>query len=79
MRIINVITLLKGVIETLESFPIIEDQLSDDVIEAASTCFIEKLPEHVENVSDIESYLEDGYYDDENGYEVYLTWSNSNI
>jgi len=79
MRIINVITLLKGVIETLESFPIIEDQLSDDVIEAASTCFIEKLHEHVENVSDIESYLEDGYYDDENGYEVYLTWSNSNI
>lgn len=82
MRIINVLEIINGIPSNIESFPIYEDQLSEDVIEQAEILFIEKINKNIypEVLSDEkqEFYLDEGSYDDMNGYEVYIIWSDIN-
>jgi hypothetical protein len=79
MRIINVLEIINGIPSQIESFPIFEDQLSEEVIEQAEKFFIEccKAGESVEfSEEDIEFMLDEASYDDHSGHEVYIIWSN---
>jgi hypothetical protein len=82
MRIINVLEIKRGIISKIESFPIFEDQLSEEVTKKAELFFIDKINENIapEVLSDEEqeTHIEDGFYQDRYGYEVYLSWSNVN-
>lgn len=82
MRIINVLEITRGIPTALESFPIFEEQLSEDVTEKAELLFVNKINENIapEVLSDEEQeeHIENGYYQNMNGYEVYLSWSNVN-
>ena len=82
MRIINVLEIRRGILSTPESFPIFEDQLSEEIIEKAELFFIDKINENIapEVLSDEEqeTHIENGFYQNMNGYEVYLSWSNVN-
>ena len=82
MRIINVLEIINGIPSTIESFPIHEDQLSEDVTEKAELLFIDKINENISpevlSDEDQEIHIEDGFYQNMNGYEVYLSWSNVN-
>lgn len=76
MRILNVIEVLGGDISQILSYPIHEDQLSEEVIEQAEDTF-KKILMEVKGMEEDEcdSCIEDGYYSDDNGWEVYLMWS----
>lgn len=82
MRIINVLEIINGIPQSIDSFPIYEEQFSEDVVEQAETLFLQKINEniHPEVLSDEkqEFYLDEGTYDDMNGYEVYIIWSDIN-
>jgi len=82
MRIINVLEIINGIPNNIESFPIYEEQLSEDVVEQAENLFIQKINEniHPEVLSDEkqEFHLDEGSYDDMNGYEIYIIWSDVN-
>lgn len=82
MRIINILKIINGIPQSIDSFPIYEEQLSDDVVEKAEALFIEKINEniHPEVLSDEkqEFHLDKGIYDDMNGYEIYIIWSDIN-
>jgi len=73
MRIINVLEIINGIPNSIESFPIYEEQLSEDVVEQAENLFIQKINENIypEVLSDEkqEFYLDEGNYDDMNGYK----------
>lgn len=82
MRIINVLELINGIPQNIESFPIYEEHLSKDVVEKAENLFIQKINEniHPDVLSDEEQeyYLDECSYSDSNGYEIYIIWSNIN-
>lgn len=82
MRIINVLEIINGIPNNIESFPIYEEQLSEDIVEQAEILFIQKINENIypEVLSDEkqEFHLDEGSYDDMNGYEVYIIWSDIN-
>ena len=76
MRIINVIEMLNGNISQILSYPINEDKLSEQIIESAEDTFKKILIEvRGFEEEDCEEFVESGYYCDDNGWEVYLTWS----
>lgn len=74
MRIINIITVLKGVVETAESFLIAEEQLSDEVVELAEKKFTELITQHGVAEEDVETYIEDGYYQ-EGDWSANIVWT----
>ena len=80
MRIINILQIISGIPNQIESFPIFEEQLSQDVVEAAENCFIEMIYgkdwKNVINEEEKELLLDEANYDDHNGHEVYIIWSN---
>lgn len=82
MRIVNILEIINGIPQSIDSFPIYEEQLSDDVVEKAELLFLQKINEniHPEILSDEkqEFHLDEGSYDDMNGYEVYIIWSDIN-
>jgi len=68
MRIINLVTIKAGVVDSIESFGIFEEQLSQDVIEQAENRFIEIAKQLGWNPDDSEIDNEDdlrneGYYE----------------
>lgn len=78
MRIVNVVELVGGVLSSIESFPISDqdDQISrPEQLVKAEELFMNKVGESVDNPAD---FLEDGHYDSD-GYEVLITWSNVNV
>ena len=77
MRIINVIEIIDGVINSVESFCVYEEQLVNDVVDTAEKYFIDKVKEHKNEVTeeDEEYYLEEGYFSDKSGYEITIHWS----
>ena len=76
MRIVNVIEIVGGVLASIESFPILnDDELRSEQIVKAEELFMNKLGENVDNPAD---FLEDGHYESD-GYEVLITWSNVNV
>jgi len=81
MRIINVVFMVGGLINSIESYPIYEEQLEDDVVKEAERRFARYIKTYYisdnnENIDDIIiEAIEDGYFVMEK-YEVCLLWSN---
>lgn len=82
MRILNVLIVKDDIPEIINSFPIYEEQLSDEVIETAEFLFIEKINELVypKILSDEEQeyYIEQGSFYEHSTTNVFLIWSNIN-
>lgn len=79
MRIINIVEVLNGSISQILSFPIHEDQLSEEVVSQAEDTFKKTINEVTGiDVEDLDSVVEDGYYTDDNGWELSLVWSEIN-
>lgn len=74
MRIINILEIINGIPSRIESFAIYEEQLSQDVVERAEQFFISLATENGHEGDD-EFILDEGNYDDSNGYEIYIIWS----
>jgi len=76
MDIINVIETVNGTVLSIESFVVEEEQLSNEVVEKAEELFTAKALENGAKPDDIETHIEDGYYEN-NGfsYVVNLVWS----
>lgn len=86
MRILNVIILKAGIIDIVESFPILEENDPIDTqnqIKQAellfeqwcrSNHFIEE-----EDSQSMEELIEQGYYENSNYDSIFLTWSNVNL
>ena len=79
MRIINVVEQLNGVISQILSYPVYEEQLSQDVVDEAENMF-KGIINEVKGIDpeDMGEYIEDGYYDDNAGWIVSLVWSETN-
>ena len=79
MRIINVVEILNGTIAQIIPFPILEDQLSEDVFKDARNTFYDIIKEHRDDFTedDIEELFKAGKYDDDNGYSLEVIWSHS--
>jgi len=74
MRVINVVVIKEGVIDNMDSFGVFEEQLVQDVVDKAEALFTEKCIEYGAEESDMDIYLEEGYYAGGN-FSVCLTWS----
>lgn len=81
MRIINIVEQLQGTITQILSFPVYEEQLSQDVVTEAENTFKQIINE-VQGIDpdseDMEMIIEDGYYTDDNGWDVSIVWSETN-
>ena len=77
MRIINVIELWGGVIDEIYSFPIFEEQLSQDVIDNAESKFIELVKGNDTNFPDeiLELAINEKHYENKKR-EILILWSN---
>jgi len=79
MRIINVIEIFNGQVIQMLSYPIYDEQLSQDQVDLAEAEFSSIAAENGVSEEDIESYLEDGRYEHSGGnWSVNLVWSNTN-
>lgn len=78
MRILNVLFIENGWPRCIESFPVVEEQLSDEVVKEAENLFISLIEPHFSdfNEDDRDYYLAGGYYE-RGGFEVHLMWSES--
>jgi hypothetical protein len=78
MRILNVIEIVDNLVISCTSFPIEEDQLSEDVIEKAEDFFIKKATENGfindEEGGNAYNIIENAYYRNGN-YSVNLAFS----
>ena len=79
MRIINIVEQLNGTISQILSFPVYEEQLSQDVVDDAENTFKQIIGE-VKGIDtdEMDEYIEEGCYDDDNGWIVSLVWSETN-
>lgn len=78
-RCINVLEMLNGIPYQIESFPIYEEQLSEEVVEQAEELMIKWASQPTGREFDeeeIDFILNEGVYDDQNGHEVWIIWSN---
>jgi predicted subunit of tRNA(5-methylaminomethyl-2-thiouridylate) methyltransferase len=81
MRIINVILVSQGIVHSIKSYGIFEDQLSSEIIEQAEAHFKMECLQLDETIteSEMDVYLENGYFDSESNYiSVNIAWSNIN-
>lgn len=78
MRILNIVELLNGTVSQILSYPVHEEQLSQDVVDEAEGMFKDIIKEVDGEIKDIDSYIEDGYYTDNKGWELSLVWSETN-
>lgn len=77
MRVLNVIKVKHGIVDDIESFAIFEEQLSEEVIEAAKKMFLISAKEigFMDTYEeDVDRIVDDGYYEIANA-SVCLTWS----
>lgn len=80
MEILNVIEIINGIISSIDSFPIfILDDKQGVKIAKAGLLFTQKALENGMELSDMELAAESGTWDDGNGYEVIINWSNINL
>ncbi len=76
MRIINVIeSNTDNAVSSIESFGIEEEQLSQDVVEQAEKCFVDKAVINGASPDDIDFHIENGYYANQSGYTISIVWS----
>lgn len=76
MGILNLVQLNNGIITGIESYAVIDEQLRNETIAEAEVAFAKVLKEsfQIEEEDIVETYIEDGF-DDHNGNELYLIWS----
>lgn len=76
LRTINIIEKYKGSINNIISYSFAEDYQEKEVVLVAENKFRDILKE-VKNLTDQETepYIEDGYYEDGETWELLLTWS----
>lgn len=76
MRIINVVKIKDGVVDEIESFGVIEEQLVDDVVEEAEAAFIKAAKElgFIGDEDDENDLLDDAYFQIANA-SVCISWS----
>lgn len=74
-QVINVIEIINGVSNPPKSFVITDEKETDKVVEQAEKLFVKLAIENGMPKEDSEAALEDGNFDDGNGYEVILNWS----
>jgi hypothetical protein len=78
MRIINVVTIKNGVVDNIDSFGVFEEQLSQDVVNAAEKLFVEKVREleFQGDEEELDAIIGDGYYEHDSLHQsVCLSWS----
>ena len=71
MEVINVIVLENNCLVGVQSFPIINVEDTDKIVDEAESLFSK--PQLTED--EIYTCLEDGYYNNLDAYEVLLSWS----
>jgi len=74
MRIINVVVIKDGVVDNIDSFGVFEEQLSQDVVDAAQEHFRDKCREWGADEDDLDDYIEEGCYVGGN-FSVCISWS----
>jgi hypothetical protein len=77
MRIINVIVLHAGILHTINSYPVIDEQLSQEVVDQAEDEFRNFIltTGTDDDIRDIESFVEEGYFENSNYDSIFLAWS----
>lgn len=78
MDVINVLELYNGVPAFINSFVIMDNDDESKKVEEAQNLFIRLIESNLmETLSDKDksNYIEEANYDDQNGYEIYLSWS----
>ncbi len=79
MRILNILHLKGDTFESLDSFPIYDEQLSQEIALEAEELFKKKLLQIDNDIPEviIEEYIENGvYYQDGGDYNnLYIIWS----
>lgn len=79
MRIINVLEQNNGIPISIESFPLYEEQLPDDVVKSSELFFIAKINKHISpnvlSYEEQEEHIDNGYYHNKNGYSIHIIWS----
>jgi len=77
MKILNVIVLDMGMMESCKSFPVIAQKDKKTVIKEAEDYFIERIKEWGDVIDDIdvETIIGEENYSDGNGNEIFLVWS----
>lgn len=81
MRILNIVESINGVVSQILSFPVYEEQLSQDVVDEAEKTFkaiINEITGIDIDSEDMEMFVEDGYYTDESDWDINLIWSETN-
>lgn len=78
MRIINIIESKFREPYSITSFPIWEEQLSNDVVKEAEDYFTDLIKKNDGDMEDSEMdyYLEEGVYDGDGDFSCYIMWSN---
>lgn len=77
VTVINIIVVENNEVKDLESFPVWEEQLSDDVVEQAENHMKKKMIEYGADPNDeetLESYVEDGVYAGSD-FSITLMWT----
>lgn len=83
MRIINVIVIRHGAVHEIDSYGVFEEQLSQDVVAIAEEKFKKQVlfvtesdeSEFEDNYGGMETFIEDGIFQNGAGNSVCLTWS----
>ena len=78
MEILNVIELENGILSFINSFPILDGDNKKEKVFQCELFFINLIENNLnEKLSneEKEEYLSSGYYDNQNGDEIYLSWS----
>ena len=83
MQIVNILEIIKGIPSKIESFPIYEDQLDQEVVEKAEELFKKMILENHSfddetEEDELEECLDNSYFDDNHGYKIYIIWSEIN-
>ena len=78
MQVLNVISIHNGIIDTIQSFVVHnQDEHPNPPIVEAETVFEGEIRKHGFEIEDedIEDAIENGSWSDDNGHEILLTWS----
>lgn len=75
--IVNVMEVLKGIVSNIHSFPIFNEKDEKTVVKEAEEFFLKLAHENGSKESEYsdDDLLDNGSWDDENGYEVIIHWS----
>ena len=76
MDIINVVETVNGTVLSIESFVIKDEENKAEVVQKAEELFTAKALENGAKQEDMETHIEDGYYENDGfSYVVNLVWS----